>query len=176
MKTKTFFGLMAFVCLAVLNFTEGANNFGLGQALASTSSSSSSSRGSSSSSSSSEITDRMVSEYTVKLECTRTKKDQSTKKNTTTEKENEKDEVNADIKIKAGPFEFETGGKGGDEQSKENGEQLESQVNDEITEKAIFEAKNYTCAPKPGGIDKCHDNFIATCETPYPDYFKYYTL
>lgn len=52
MKTKTFFGLMAFVCLVVLNFTEGANNFGLGQALASTSSSSSSSRGSSSSSSS----------------------------------------------------------------------------------------------------------------------------
>lgn len=43
MKTKTFFGLMAFVCLAVLNFTEGANNFGLGQALASTSSSTSSS-------------------------------------------------------------------------------------------------------------------------------------
>lgn len=33
---------MAFVCLAVLNFTEGANNFGLGQALASTSSDSSS--------------------------------------------------------------------------------------------------------------------------------------
>lgn len=46
MKTKTFFGLMAFVCLVVLNFTEGANNFGLGQALASTSSDSSSSNSS----------------------------------------------------------------------------------------------------------------------------------
>lgn len=42
MKTKALLGLMAFVCLAVLNFTQGANNFGLSQALASASSNSSS--------------------------------------------------------------------------------------------------------------------------------------